>query len=315
MESNREAHNGLTKVQRTQPQHDIAVLHEVYGKKVEWYLTIDGMHVVIRADDEAEIEREIDRLTNSGELQARGWDYTEVEDGRMQQGSAWVKFYPVGFYGVGIKQYRWEDFKIEKTEGHIVYASEEVIKKPKLLEEADFERELRAYLTVGEHENVAQFLGVVVSNGVVEGMVFRRYKASGELSVDDLIDLCLGIQHIHSKGIVHGDIHPGNIVREHSFPPEKNARYPTPKLGERQRIRIIDLVCNEYVDRWAAPEVLVGAPQSFKSDVYSIGALCESLGYQMTEALYKEPSKRCDVLSISTRLKMRTQQSNNNVLQ
>ncbi|KAJ2585055.1 hypothetical protein EV177_010022, partial [Coemansia sp. RSA 1804] len=133
-------------------------------------MTIDGKHVTIRADTEEEIEREIDRLISTGEVETNGWEYTDVEDGVVQQGEEWIKLYEPEFYGHGIKQYCWEDFEIEIPTVYVMFCKGPVIKLPKLDCEIAFEREIRAYLAAGEHENVATFQGLLVCNGKVEGM-------------------------------------------------------------------------------------------------------------------------------------------------
>ncbi|KAJ2659751.1 hypothetical protein IWW48_003352 [Coemansia sp. RSA 1200] len=246
------------------PPYVTAVLYKVKGKRIKWYITIGNNHVSIKADTEEEIEREIDRLISTGEVETNGWEYTDVEDG------------------------------IEESNVHIKYCKESVIKTPEMHGEIKFEREIRAYLAAGEHENIATFQGLVVRNGKVEGMVIKRYDPCGKLSLRDLVDVCAGIQHIHSKGMVHGDLHPRNIVRASL----NNSRSSTSVItlqtasAEEQnltavddavkgRVCLIDLGCNGYTKKWSAPEVLVGALQTVKSDVYSIGLLCEASGYKV----------------------------------
>ncbi|KAJ2762103.1 hypothetical protein H4S06_000844 [Coemansia sp. BCRC 34490] len=309
------------------PLHDIAVIHEVYEERIKWYMTIDGKHVTIRADTEEEIECEIDRLISTGELEANGWEYTDVEDGVAQRGEEWIKLYEPEFYGHGIKQYCWEDFEIEIPTVYIRYCKESVIKLPKLDGEIEFEREIRAYLAAGEHENIAAFQGLLVCNGKVEGMVTKRYEPCGKLDLRDLLGVCAGIQHIHSKGMVHGDLHPGNIVRvppnngknsgsigmsQTDFTKEQNSA--TVDNAAKERVCLIDLGCNGYTEKWSAPEILVGAEQMEDSDVYSIGLLCEASGYKMSEAIQRNVFSRCSVASISNRLKMLLQQEKDNHL-
>ncbi|KAJ2494914.1 hypothetical protein GGI11_008640, partial [Coemansia sp. RSA 2049] len=168
------------------------------------------------------------------------------------------------------------------------------IKLPKLDCEIAFEREIRAYLAAGEHENVATFQGLLVCNGKVEGMVIKRYEPCGKLDLRDLLDVCAGIQHIHSKGMVHGDLHPRNLVRA---PPDNSKNSRSTSMSQtasaeeqnnlavddaaKGRVCLIDLGCNGYTQKWSAPEVLVGAEQMEDSDVYSIGLLCEAAGYKV----------------------------------
>ncbi|KAJ2752126.1 hypothetical protein H4S06_003994, partial [Coemansia sp. BCRC 34490] len=171
------------------PPYVTTVLYKVKGKRIKWYITIGNNRVSIKADTEEEIERELDRLISTGEVETNGWEYTDVEDGVAQQGEEWIKLYEPEFYGHGIKQYCWEDFEVEKTKGYIEYCKDSVIKTPEMHGEIAFEREVKAYLAAGKHENIATFQGLVVRNGKVEGMVIKRYEPSGKLDLRDLLDV------------------------------------------------------------------------------------------------------------------------------
>ncbi|KAJ2757979.1 hypothetical protein H4S06_002915 [Coemansia sp. BCRC 34490] len=310
------------------PLRDIAVLCQVHKNKVKWYMTIDGKHVTIRADTEEEIRSEIKRLVNTGEIETNDWEYTDVEDGVAQRGEEWIKLYEPEFYGQGIKQYCWEDFEIEESNVHLKYCKASVIKLSEIDDEIAFEREVRAYLAAGEHENIAAFQGLLVRNGKVEGMVIKRYEPCGKLDLRDLLGVCAGIQHIHSKGMVHGDLHPGNIVRvppnngknsgsigmsQTDFTKEQNSA--TVDNAAKGRVCLIDLGCNGYTEKWSAPEILVGAEQMEDSDVYSIGLLCEAAGYKVGNATHKYVSQRWNLAFLVAHLKMLLQQEGDSHLQ
>jgi serine/threonine protein kinase len=71
------------------------------------------------------------------------------------------------------------------------------------------------------HENVARYLGCVVKAGRITGLCFQKY---AETLGDRLREgrsvnqgICLkhikaGIDHLHALGLVHNDLHPGNIM-------------------------------------------------------------------------------------------------------
>ncbi|KAJ2731219.1 hypothetical protein IW152_004705 [Coemansia sp. BCRC 34962] len=255
------------------------------------YLTIGDYSVSIRLDNSDELDEAITKLAKS----RVPWKYSEAEfkKGKIiyTEGEPWIEFYPPSEYGSNIRAYRWSDFKVERSEFHIAYTNDKVVKKPELGGEENFKREVAALLKVGSHPNIGEFLGLVVEDGLVEGMVAPRYYPSGKLEPQDLIRVCDGLEYMHKRGAVHGDLHPGNIMRD--------------KDGS---IRIIDLGCNGYTEEWSAPEVLVGAPQSKESDVFSLALLCEANGCKMPEGSCKQPSLRCNVQKIKACICVRSQQ-------
>ncbi|KAJ2520678.1 hypothetical protein H4217_001886 [Coemansia sp. RSA 1939] len=298
------------------PLDKVVLLLEAHGDGIEWYAIIDGRHVLIRADTEDEIMDVIHRLLRTGELEAYCWDYTDIYNGVVRQGKPWTELYEPEVYGPGIRQYSWNDFEIGKTERYIVHCKEAVIKRPGVQDEQLFKMNVKAYLEAGEHENIIKLQGLLVHNGKVEGMVLERYKAPRYLSVRDLLDLCAAVQHIHSKGMVHGNIHPGTIVRPAPYTSRDTAGFtsiPQPASAEEQdhasiddpnvgRLCVIDFACNSRHEQWSTPDVLNGEKPTVKSDVYSIGLLCEISGYRMAEAVNKNESERCDLASLIAHL-------------
>ncbi|KAJ2692728.1 hypothetical protein GGH99_001537 [Coemansia sp. RSA 1285] len=311
------------------PLDKVVLLHEARGDGIEWYAIIDGRHVWIRADTEDEIKDVIHRLLRTGELEAYCWEYTDINNGVVRQGKPWTKLYELEVYGPGLRQYSWDEFEIEKTERYVVHCKEAVIKRPSVHGDKILRKKVKAYLEAGEHENIIKLQGLLVHNGKVEGMVLERYKAPRYLSVRDLLDLCAAVQHIHTKGMVHGNIHPGTIVRPAPYANRDAAgstSIPQPASAEEQdhapiddaddgRLCVIDFACNSRHEQWSTPDVLNGEKPTVKSDVYSIGLLCEISGYRMAEAVNKNESERCDLASLIAHLNRLLPQDENRRLE
>ncbi|KAJ2762482.1 hypothetical protein H4S06_000638 [Coemansia sp. BCRC 34490] len=257
----------------------------------------------------------IHHLLRTVELEAYCWEYTDIDNGVVHHGKPWTELYEPEVYGPGIRQYSWNDFEIEKTERYV--------------DEQLFKMNVKAYLEAGEHENIIKLQGLLVHNGKVEGMVLERYKAPRYLSVRDLLDLCAAVQHIHSRGMVHGNIHPGTIVRPTPYASRDAAGSTSilqPASAEEQdhasiddpdvgRLCVIDFACNSRHEQWSTPDVLNGEKLMVKSDVYSIGLLCEISGYRMTEAVNKNESERCDLASLIAHLNRLLPQDENRRLE
>ncbi|KAJ2653951.1 hypothetical protein IWW48_006373 [Coemansia sp. RSA 1200] len=264
------------------PLDKVVLFLESHGDGVEWYAIIDGRHVSIRADTKDEIKDVIHRLLRTGELEAYCWEYTNINNGVVRQGKPWTELY-------GSE----DKFEVERTERYVVHCKEAVIKRPSVHGEQLFKKKIKAYLEVGEHENIIKLQGLLVHNGKVEGMVLERYRAPRYLSVSGLLDLCAAVQHIHSKGMVHGNIHPETIVRPAPYSSRETIRsisMPQPAAAEEQghapiddadvgRLCVIDFACNSHNEKWSTPEVLNGEKPTVKSGVLDWTSL-RNLGIQ-----------------------------------
>jgi serine/threonine protein kinase len=165
-----------------------------------------------------------------------------------------------------VKQYTWSDFdnfKSFNNHPHI-YHNEDVIVKTPLVSTlvSSLHHEIDVYTRLPYHENIAEFLGVVVNNNYVEGLVIKRYQCVDTIGHNNLKKLLSAVKHIAKHVGFHGDITPDNIV----VTPDN-----TPK--------IIDLAQNGFSRDWAAPEILDRQHKpDFLSDVYSLGLVARKFG-------------------------------------
>ena len=81
-----------------------------------------------------------------------------------------------------------------------------------------------------------------------------------------LTQICFGLAYAHSKGLVHGDIKPGNIFIQEDHCPKIIDFGLACRVGTGA-----EGVCG--TPRYAAPEQLSGEPLTVRSDIYSLGLL------------------------------------------
>lgn len=83
------------------------------------------------------------------------------------------------------------------------------------------EAQIYEMLAQSPHPNVAKYLGCQVENGLITGLCLEKYGISLSQMVDEeqKIDVTIcrgsikkGIEHLHSLGLVHGDLNPNNIL-------------------------------------------------------------------------------------------------------
>lgn len=165
-----------------------------------------------------------------------------------------------------VKQYTWNEFNNLESfndHPHIYYNKNVIVKTPLVSTLANSLRhEIDTYIHLPYHKNIAEFLGLVVNDDHVEGLVIKRYQCIDTITHNDLKDLLSAIKHIAKHIGFHGDITPANIVR-----------------GDDSIPRIIDLAQNGFSREWTAPEVLHKQQKpDFLSDVYSLGLVARKFG-------------------------------------
>ncbi|KAG8973426.1 hypothetical protein FRC05_008817 [Tulasnella sp. 425] len=82
-------------------------------------------------------------------------------------------------------------------------------------------------------------------------------------------DVAKGLNYLHQRGIVHGDIKGSNLLVSSSTPVEGVvADFGLAKLVDTHTASSLQGAGSL---RWQSPEILYGASRSFKSDVYAFG--------------------------------------------
>jgi DNA-binding SARP family transcriptional activator/serine/threonine protein kinase/WD40 repeat protein len=114
--------------------------------------------------------------------------------------------------------------------------------------------------------------GAYLVHPLVRGTDLRRWVAHGEVAperrLDALEQIAAALAHAHAHGVVHGRLHPGNVLVD-----EVDNLYVT-DLGLSQ-------MCEGFLasraPAYAAPESLGGGGSTVASDVYALGVLAFEL--------------------------------------
>jgi serine/threonine protein kinase len=89
-----------------------------------------------------------------------------------------------------------------------------------------------------------------------------------------------GLSELKNKGIAHGDLKPSNIM-----------------LSISGEVKLVDISFDDLgqvfaTPEFSAPEILSGIQSSFKSDLYSLGIICNKMSLNQRKLLSLEPGDR-----------------------
>ncbi|KAH9483782.1 Serine/threonine-protein kinase STY17 [Psilocybe cubensis] len=133
------------------------------------------------------------------------------------------------------------------------------------------------------HPNVVPLYGVIyidediytvspwMDNGTALAYL-KKYPTADRLKI--LIDAASGLEYLHNRGIVHGDLRGANILISRTGV----ARLSDFGLSQFLEDRGQGMTSTQNINpRWFAPELLQNAPVSTHSDVWSFGMVCLEL--------------------------------------
>lgn len=111
---------------------------------------------------------------------------------------------------------------------------------------------------------------VLVTDLAEGGSLSEAIRGRGHLTLGEMVTvltpLARTLHDLHGQGLVHGDVHPGNVLLTGTG---------KPLLADFGQAR---MVCGQEAELWGtpgfvAPEMLAGSPGSPEADVYAWGAL------------------------------------------
>ncbi len=132
------------------------------------------------------------------------------------------------------------------------------------------------------HPNIVSVYDVSVTSDVkyivleyAEGITLKEYlNEHGPLSAEETIHIAVqilsGLQHAHSRGIIHRDIKPQNIIisPDHSI---KITDFGIAKIPNSETISMADKAIGSV--HYISPEQASGLKVDFRSDLYSLGII------------------------------------------
>ncbi|XAS78037.1 serine/threonine-protein kinase [Dermatophilaceae bacterium Sec6.4] len=135
-----------------------------------------------------------------------------------------------------------------------------------VLQSLHHEHVIRLYEVVPtDGDAIALIMQLAEGGSLADSLRTRDHLTPGEL-VTVLCPIARAMHDLHSMGLVHGDLSPGNVLFTHRGKPL------IADLGF-SRLAGHDDEPTWVTEHWAAPEVLAGEQPTPASDVYSLGAI------------------------------------------
>ncbi|KAG2342555.1 kinase-like protein [Suillus weaverae] len=152
-------------------------------------------------------------------------------------------------------------------------------------------RELEVWLKLSKHPTIVPLLGiaqvgfplpVLVSQWMPSGTLYvylKRATITASNKVELVKGVANGLEYLHSENVVHGDLHPGNVLIDDSGNPRLTDFGLATVAGNAElQLSVTSATCN-LSPRWRAPEIIGVDPEegpvrpNFKSDIYSFGGV------------------------------------------
>lgn len=168
--------------------------------------------------------------------------------------------------------------------GHTHLAFDPMLRREVALKRAhqgEAEVSLRAWIEEARrlarvrHPNVLSIYGARIYEGqagiwteLIDGRSLSEVvRASGAMSASEAttigIDLCSALSAVHQAGLVHGDVKPGNVLRE------RGGRIVLLDFGSSRELGNARLQAGSPA--FLAPELVAGESATIRSDIYALG--------------------------------------------
>ncbi|KAG0704717.1 kinase-like domain-containing protein [Suillus ampliporus] len=120
----------------------------------------------------------------------------------------------------------------------------------------------------------------LVSQWMSSGTLYT-YLEQGTITLSARVQLVVGVagglNYFHSQNVVHGDLHPPNVLIDDSGNPCLTDFGLATVVGDAELQLSATTATRSFDSRWRAPEIIAinGEPErpSFKSDIYSFGGV------------------------------------------
>ncbi|KAG1777033.1 kinase-like domain-containing protein, partial [Suillus placidus] len=159
-------------------------------------------------------------------------------------------------------------------------------------------RELKVWLRLSKHQTIVPLLGIahvesplpaLISQWMPSGTLYmyleqghgcRRWPQVSFVDVYPVVILVLDAYSVHSENVVHGDLHPANVLIDGSGRPRLTDFGLATVAGDAESQLNTTTANRSFSPQWRAPEVIGihsdaedPVQPNFKSDVYSFGGV------------------------------------------
>ncbi|KAG1878180.1 kinase-like domain-containing protein [Suillus subluteus] len=153
-------------------------------------------------------------------------------------------------------------------------------------------RELKVWIRLSKHQTIVPLLGTahvgspcpaLVSQWMPSGTLYM-YLEQATITASNKVELIRGVadglRYLHSENVVHGDLHPANVLIDGAGNPRLTDFGLATVVGDAELQLNTTTANHSFNPRWRAPEVIgIGSGDdqavqpNFKSDVYSFGGV------------------------------------------
>ena len=131
------------------------------------------------------------------------------------------------------------------------------------------------------NENIIKLISIHTSNtkilmdyeegGCLTRFIYNNNNLSLYFKIYCLFEICDGLEFLHNRKIIHGDLKSLNVLLDKGYQNDDN--YPTLKLADFGMSGIKEDISPGETIGFAAPELYENGKRTIKSDIYSFGVL------------------------------------------
>ena len=124
------------------------------------------------------------------------------------------------------------------------------------------------------HTSQTKLLMDYLEGGSLDNVIYKENgnkNTSLYFKIHCLFEICDGLQFLHKREIIHGDLKSKNILLDKQYKYDEN--FPNLKLADFGISAIKEDICPNFTVGFAAPELYQKKKRTIKSDIYSFGVV------------------------------------------